>query len=186
MCSNYRTHWWTKLGLILPIVLLAVCVANAQITVKGKVTDSSNEALPGVTIKIKNSSGGVTTDIDGMYSISVPDNAATLVYSFIGFVNQEIAINGRSTINVSLEPESKSLQEVVVVGYGTQKRATLTGSVSVVKVKSWLKVRNRTYLTHWLVVFLALWQPTAAANPGTMLPKFALEGFLLLVTETFW
>ena len=139
MCSNYRTHWWTKLGLILPIVLLAVCVANAQITVKGKVTDSSNEALPGVTIKIKNSSGGVTTDIDGMYSISVPDNAGTLVYSFIGFVNQEIAINGRSTINVSLEPESKSLQEVVVVGYGTQKRATLTGSVSVVKGEELVK-----------------------------------------------
>ena len=126
MCSNYRTHWWIKLGLILPIVLLAVCVANAQVTVKGRVTDNSNEALPGVTVKIKNSSNGVTTDVDGNYSISVPDNAASLVYSFIGFITQEIPTNGRTIINVSLVPDTKSLQEVVVVGYGTQKRATLT------------------------------------------------------------
>jgi len=112
---------------------LAVFTANAQITVRGKVTDNSSSALPGVTVKVKNSSAGVTSDINGNYSITVPDNSASLVYSFIGFISQEIEINGKTTINVSLEPEAKSLQEVVVVGYGTQKRATLTGSISQVK-----------------------------------------------------
>lgn len=133
MCSNDRTHWWIKLGLVLPIFLLAVCVANAQVTVKGKVTDDSNEALPGVSIKVKNATNGTTTDINGNYSISVPESNASLLYSFIGFATQEIAVNGRTTINVSLSADSKSLQEVVVVGYGTQKRATITGSISTVK-----------------------------------------------------
>ncbi|MFD2162391.1 SusC/RagA family TonB-linked outer membrane protein [Paradesertivirga mongoliensis] len=133
MCSNDRTHWWIKLGLVLPIFLLAVCVANAQVTVKGKVTDDSNEALPGVSIKVKNATNGATTDINGNYSISVPESNASLLYSFIGFATQEIAVNGRTTINVSLSADSKSLQEVVVVGYGTQKRATIAGSISTVK-----------------------------------------------------
>lgn len=133
MCSKHHTHWRIKLGLILPVFLLAIFTANAQITVRGKVTDNSNTALPGVTIKVKNVSAGVTSDVNGNYSITVPDNNASLVFSFIGFVTQEVTVGGRTTINVVLVGESTSLQEVVVVGYGTQKRATLTGSISDVK-----------------------------------------------------
>ncbi len=133
MCSKYATTWWIKLGLILPALLFTVFTASAQVTVKGKVTDDANLPLPGVSIKIKNSSSGSSSDANGNYSISVSDNNAILQFSFIGFKTQEVAVNGRSTINVTLLPDAKSLEEVVVVGYGTQKRATVTGSISTVK-----------------------------------------------------
>jgi len=133
MCSKYATTWWIKLGLILPALLFTVFTASAQVTVKGKVTDDTNSPLPGVSIKIKNSTSGASTDVNGNYSISVSDNKAVLQFSFIGFQTQEVIVNGRPVINLVLVPDAKSLEEVVVVGYGTQKRATVTGSISTVK-----------------------------------------------------
>jgi TonB-linked SusC/RagA family outer membrane protein len=103
-------------------------------TVTGTVTDNTNQPLPGVTIRLKGSNLATVTDISGRYSITLPDASGTLTYSFLGFVTQEAAVNNRSVINVKLAEESKSLNEVVVVGYGTQKKKDLTGSVSVVNV----------------------------------------------------
>lgn len=101
------------------------------VIVTGKVTDNTGP-LPGVSIKLKGSSTGTTTDTEGRYTINIPDGIGTLVFSFIGFTAQEIIVAGRNTIDVKLSAESGALDEVVVVGYGTQKRADLTGAISTV------------------------------------------------------
>jgi TonB-linked SusC/RagA family outer membrane protein len=105
---------------------------DARIT--GKVTDEKGETLPGVSVALKGTSTGVVTDINGKFSLNVPNaSSGTLVFSYIGYTPQEVILNGQTTINVQLTADSKSLNEVVVVGYGTQKKATLTGSISQVK-----------------------------------------------------
>ncbi|MDB5264401.1 MAG: TonB-dependent receptor plug [Adhaeribacter sp.] len=123
-----------KYLLILQLVFLAVTGAQAQgLTVKGKISSENGEGLPGVTVLLKGTSNGTATDANGTYSLSVPSGTGTLVVSFIGYQTQEVAINNRTTVNLGLTPDAKSLQEVVVVGYGTQKKETVTGSVAAVK-----------------------------------------------------
>jgi TonB-linked SusC/RagA family outer membrane protein len=102
----------------------------ADIIVKGKVTDAT-ESLPGVSVKVEGSSTGTVTDINGNYTITAPANA-TLIFSYIGYNPQRVQVNNRHTINVVLSVNSRSLNEVVVVGYGTQKKADLTGAVATV------------------------------------------------------
>ncbi|MCE7060743.1 TonB-dependent receptor [Dyadobacter sp. CY343] len=103
--------------------------------VSGKVLDEAQRGLPGVSVVLKGSQIGATTDSEGFFQLNIPDNTpsdAMLVFSFVGYTSQELAINGQAAFTVSLVPEDKSLSEVVVVGYGTQKKVNLTGSVSVV------------------------------------------------------
>ena len=100
--------------------------------IKGQVTDDKGQPLTGVSVTIKGSSTGVVTDANGNYSISVPEESV-LVFSYVGFTNVEMRTAGRSIIDVSLKPKESSLNEVVVVGYGTQKKRDLTGSVSSIK-----------------------------------------------------
>ncbi len=109
-------------------------------TVKGTVTSGANEALPGVNVAIKGTTRGTTTDKDGNYSLEIPDEGATLVFSFVGYTSQEIKVGTSSVINVDLAYDSKSLEEVVVVGYGTQKAGDVTGSVSSVNAS---QIRDR-------------------------------------------
>ncbi|WPP51895.1 SusC/RagA family TonB-linked outer membrane protein [Catalinimonas niigatensis] len=105
--------------------------ANDAIDITGKVTsEEDGEALPGVNILVKGTTIGTVTDVDGNYRINVPDNNAMLVFTSIGFVSEEIAVNNRTEINVQMLPDIKSLSEVVVVGYGTQKKSDLTGAVT--------------------------------------------------------
>ena len=103
-------------------------------TVRGKVTDAKGVPLPGVSVKVKGTTIGVTTDTDGNYSLSVPDNSV-LVFSFIGFLSQEIIAQGRTAIDITMVEQSQSLSEMVVVGYGVQKKANLTGAVSSIGTK---------------------------------------------------
>ncbi|MDB5262784.1 MAG: TonB-dependent receptor, partial [Adhaeribacter sp.] len=100
--------------------------------VRGQITSEKGEALPGVTVLVKGTTVGTATDASGRYELNVPDNA-TLVISFIGYNTQEVAVGNRSTVNVSLILDSKALEEVVVVGYGTVRKSDLTGSVSSIK-----------------------------------------------------
>jgi TonB-linked SusC/RagA family outer membrane protein len=102
---------------------------NAQ-KVSGRVTDSSASPLPGVTVLVKGTTIGTITDTDGRYSISNIPEKATLVFSFVGMKPQEIAVGGKSTINVTMTEETVSLDEVVAIGYGTMKKSDITGSVS--------------------------------------------------------
>ncbi len=115
--------------LLLMMFCVLASVGQAQNVVKGKVTTTDNEPLPGVNISLINSSKGATTDIDGNYSLEVPEEA-TLKFSFIGFSDQSVRVNGRSVINITLNEDIAQLGEVVVIGYGTQQRGDVNGSVS--------------------------------------------------------
>ncbi|NBA84630.1 SusC/RagA family TonB-linked outer membrane protein [Emticicia sp. CRIBPO] len=101
----------------------------AERTVSGRVTDENNEPLPGVSIVAKGKKNGTSTDADGKFKITVQEEETTLVFSFVGFQTQEVLLNNQSVFNVSLKSDAKSLQEIVVVGYGTQKKVNLTGAV---------------------------------------------------------
>lgn len=101
-----------------------------DITVSGRVVDENDAPLPSVNIILKGTSTGVTTDADGRYTINVPDEDAVLVFSFIGYLTQEIRVGSQTTINLSMAPDISTLSEIVVVGYGTQKRSSVTGAVS--------------------------------------------------------
>ncbi|MCV9385189.1 SusC/RagA family TonB-linked outer membrane protein [Reichenbachiella ulvae] len=107
--------------------------ASADVTVSGTITDQTDGSpLPGVNVLVKGTSTGTVSDLDGNYSINV-DEAGTLVFSFIGYVTTEVQVAGRSTIDVSLDLDVQSLEEVVVVGYGTQERAKVTGAIATVE-----------------------------------------------------
>jgi TonB-linked SusC/RagA family outer membrane protein len=125
-----------KALLLFPFTVLAVASHDVQAqtrTITGQVIGTDGAALPGVTVVIKGGSQGTSTDADGRYSLAVPSSATTLVYSFIGYSSKEVAIGTQSAINVSLSSSATGLDEVVVVGYGTQARRDLTGSVSSIK-----------------------------------------------------
>jgi TonB-linked SusC/RagA family outer membrane protein len=107
---------------------------TADRTIKGKVTDKEKgDGLPGVNVVVKGTSTGTTTDGNGNYTLDVANEGAVLVFSFVGYVSQEIAVGNRSMLDVAIESDSKALSEVVVIGYGTAKKSDLTGSVGSVK-----------------------------------------------------
>lgn len=115
----------------LPVLLLLSMIATAQDRViTGRVTEPAGTGLSGVSISIKNQSRGTTSGDDGSFSLSVPANVTTLVFSSVGYQSQEISINDRSVINVTLQTAAGNLNEVVVVGYGTQRRREVTGAIS--------------------------------------------------------
>ncbi len=123
--------------LIFPcLFLLGTIGAFAQTrAISGKVSDADGQGLPGVSVTVKGTSQGSVSDGTGSYSVNVPAAAKTLVFSYIGFVSQEINIEGKSQINISLAEDIANLSEVVVVGYGTQKKSQLTGAISSVTSK---------------------------------------------------
>ncbi len=103
-------------------------------TITGKVTDSKGESLPGVTVVVKGTTIGITTDFDGSYSLEIPNDAEILSFSFVGMKTQEFALAGKTQINVVLEEENVGIEEVVAIGYGVQKKSDLTGSVDRVSI----------------------------------------------------
>src|SRR5690606_5285157 len=103
--------------------------AQGEITVSGTVQDDSGP-LPGVNVVLSDNSKGTSTDFDGKFTLSGVDPQATIVFSYVGFKTVEIPVNNRSTISVDLELDSQSLEEIVVVGYGTQSRSEVTGAIS--------------------------------------------------------
>lgn len=105
-------------------------------TVSGKITSSEdNTPIPGVSVVLKGSRSGTNTDVDGQFKIEVPDNGAVLVFSSVGFITQEVAVGARSMVDIKLEADMKALSEVVVVGYGSQKKSQTTGAISSVSAK---------------------------------------------------
>jgi TonB-linked SusC/RagA family outer membrane protein len=110
-------------------------VAGAH-TVSGKITSDKGEALPGVTVVVKGTTNGVTTDASGNYSLTVPDDNSTLVISSVGFTKQEIAVGNRASLSQSLVAEDQALNEVKVIGYGTQRAEAVTGSVASISGES--------------------------------------------------
>jgi TonB-linked SusC/RagA family outer membrane protein len=125
-----------RILIVLGALILGTGAAGfAQIrTVTGKVTSSENgEMLPGVNVLIKGTTVGTVTDADGNYSLALEGTEGTLVFSFIGYLTQEVSNDGRSTIDLTMMPDVQTLGEVVVVGYGTQKKASVTAAISTLK-----------------------------------------------------
>jgi TonB-linked SusC/RagA family outer membrane protein len=118
--------------------------------VKGKVKDASGETLPGVNVRVKGTSTGTTTDVNGNYTITVPEDNSILVYTYIGYVTKEVAVSSRTAIDVTLDAANTALTEVVVIGYGTSNLANLTGSVSTVDVEKAMSSRPATNVASML------------------------------------
>jgi hypothetical protein len=108
--------------------------AAATIVVKGKVSNDTGDSLPGVSVMVKGTKIGTTTNSSGDYTLKLTDTTGTtLVFSYLGFETKEVAVNGRTIINVNLAPSLNSLKEVVVVSYGTQSKREVTGAISQIK-----------------------------------------------------
>lgn len=106
------------------------------ITVAGKVTDDKGEGLPGVTLLVKGTTNGTATDANGNFSLDVATGNATLIASFVGYLTQEVPVNNRSSVTITLASDTKALEEVVVVGYGVQRKSDMTGAVGSVKAEA--------------------------------------------------
>ncbi|MBB5397074.1 TonB-dependent receptor [Mucilaginibacter sp. AK015] len=120
-------------GLLLLFTFLSTAVFAQNVTIKGKVTDAkTGEALIGVTVGVKGTTTGTQTDVNGAFQLSAASNA-TLQVSYIGYTTQDIAITGQTTLDIKLQPTTNELQGVVVVGYGTQRKIDVTGSVAQIK-----------------------------------------------------
>ncbi len=119
---------------IFPILLFPIIAFSQQVTVKGKVTGAENgETLPGVTVRVKGATAGTVSGPDGVYSLPLKQSDVTLVFTFTGYVTQEIPLAGKSQLDVTLQTSKKDLDEVVVVGYGTQQKANVAGAIASVK-----------------------------------------------------
>jgi TonB-linked SusC/RagA family outer membrane protein len=138
-----------------------------QKEIRGKVTDSSGQPLPGATVLVKGTTIGTITDADGNFLLQIPANAQTLQVSFVGMETQEIPIAGKTTFNVALREEAIGLQEVVAVGYGVQRKVNLVGAVSVAKMDEKITSRPLTNVStalQGLVPGLLITQNSAMAG----------------------
>jgi len=114
--------------------------------ITGRVSEETGMGLPGVSVLVEGTSLGTVTDADGKYTITIPDDNAVLVFSFIGYVTQKVTAGARAVIDVSMEIDVTSLDEVVVTGYSTQKKATLTGAVAAIDNKDIVRTKNENVL----------------------------------------
>jgi iron complex outermembrane receptor protein len=133
--------------MLFSVLLVFYCqVAWAQQTIKGKVTDSKKLPLPGVTVLLKGTSNGTATDVEGNYSLQLPGNDGTLVFSFIGYATKEVPVNGRATIDVTLEDDAQALGEVVVTALGIAKEQRALGyATSTVSAKELTEAGNTNF-----------------------------------------
>lgn len=142
----YKTPFVRFIWLLSLLALSGTAVLAQQQTVTGKISGDKGEPLPGATVVIKGTTLGTTTNGDGNYTLNVPQSNAggTLVASFIGYVSKEVVIGNQSIINIDIVPDATGLQEVIVVGYGTQKKESLTGAISAVTAKDIGRVHSAT------------------------------------------
>ncbi|MGV3503563.1 MAG: SusC/RagA family TonB-linked outer membrane protein [Adhaeribacter sp.] len=147
----------------------------ADLQVQGRITGEDGEALPGVTVVLKGSTTGSASDASGAYALTVPDGRGVLVFSFIGFRTLEVPINNRSRIDVTLQADAKALEEVVVIGYGTEKKVNLTGAVTTLsmKQKENMPITNASQALHGLG---GVWVNQAGGKPGADVGSIRIRG----------
>ncbi len=135
-----------KLLFTILMVLSAIGLLSAQSRqVKGKIISSEdNQGIPGVNVLVKGTQTGSITDAEGKFAITVTTDNAVLVISYVGFVAQEIAVGSQSEVNITLQPDTKTLQDIVVIGYGTQKKSQMTGAISSVSSKEIAEIPVRS------------------------------------------
>ena len=154
----------------------SLCLSAQTKTVTGTVSDAAGEALTGVSVSVKGTSTGTVSDIDGRYSIGAPDKDAVLVFSYLGFVTREIGIGSRTKIDVTLSEDVQLLDEVVVVGYGTVKKATLTGAVASVTDKEIITTKNADVQNALTGKMAGVKVVQRSSEPGAYDMQFSIRG----------
>lgn len=168
MLKLYNSLKEQKSGLLIAIFL---CLGNfvvAQIAVTGKVSDKSGQPLPGVSVTLKGTSTGTTSDASGAFSLTANDSTAVLVFTYVGFPMQEITLGNRTTLDVTLSSSAGQLNEVVVIGYGTQKRKEVTSAVATVNAEGFNKgnISDVAQLLQGKVSGLSISRPGGNPNGG--------------------
>lgn len=149
-----------------------------QLTVSGKITDASTgEAMAGVNIVVEGTTKGTISDINGGYSLTSVDRNASIVFSFIGYVTQSIPVAGKTVINVALATETLGLQEVVVIGYGTQRKETLTGSVASIKTDQIISTKSISMAAAIQGKIPGVQIRQQTGEPGTFNSRISVRGF---------
>ncbi|MDR1502903.1 MAG: TonB-dependent receptor [Prevotella sp.] len=174
-CAKKMRSLHSCMLMMLFVVLMPMSLWAQNKTITGIVADETNEPVAGASVVIKNTTVGTITDIDGKYTIQAPDNA-TLVFTFLGYSPKEEKVSGRSQINVSLTLDETTLDDVVVVGYGVQKKVTLTGAVAGVKGSEMIKTKNENpqNMLTGKIAGVRVWQKSA--EPGTFNNNFDIRG----------
>lgn len=156
------------------ILTLLLCFSAAiygqeGIEISGSIVDENDQPLPGASVLVKGTSKGVATDFDGNYTIMVDDKTAVLSFSYVGYENTEIVVGEQTTINVKLAPSASALDEIVIVGYGTQKRSDVTGAVTSLSKErlSQLPVTNVLQSVQGAVAGVSVTQSSSAPGSGT-------------------
>ncbi len=163
------------------LVLVSPKALLQQKNVSGKVTSSlTGNPLPGVNIVEKESMNGTVTDLDGNYTITVTDDNAVLVFSYVGYLTEEISISGQTNIDVSLVEDIASLEEVVVIGYGTQRKGDVTSSISTVKSDDFIQgaVKDAAQLVQGKVAGLTVSIPTGDPTEGAQIMLRGISSLL--------
>ncbi|MDR2498288.1 MAG: TonB-dependent receptor [Tannerellaceae bacterium] len=159
---------WKRRLLIFLFAVISVGYLHAQVKITGRVVDSANETLPGVNVMVENTTTGVVTDLDGLYSISVPSASSALVFSYIGYNPQRITVGNRSVIDVTLMESAEMLDEIVIVGYGAQKKVNVTGAVSAINFEDQALSRPITNVSSSLAGLSAgLFVSQGSGQPGS-------------------
>ncbi len=150
--------------------------AKQQKTVTGKITDSAGLPLPGVSVIIKGTTTGTITDFDGKFTLTDVSNDATLVFSFIGMLSQEMAVIGKSTFSITMENDVTGIDEVIVVGYGTQKKLNVTGSVVQIGNEDFMKrpITDASQVLQGLASGVYVSQ--ASGEPGNDIGEITIRG----------
>lgn len=187
---NTLANWRIKVGMLISLLTITfsytyssgydssspyVGIEKVQAVIHGTVIDNNGEPLPGVNVMIKGTSTGTITDINGHYTLSA-DEKDVLVFSFIGYVTQEIVVGSRRTLNVTLHEDVTSLDEVVVVGYGTQKKASLVGAIVSTNAEAISRSGNPTNLAQALTGQLpGVTTIMSTGEPGEDNPKILIR-----------
>nr|WP_262909010.1 TonB-dependent receptor [Leeuwenhoekiella parthenopeia] len=168
--TNYLRFEKHKL-VLLSFFLMATLCSFSQKNIKGTVTDDKGMPLPGVTVKEQNTSNGAVTDFDGNFDLTITQTDAVLIFSFVGFETQEVSVGNQTNITVSLKENLEALSEVVVIGYGTQKRADVTSAVASVKSDEFIEgnVRDAAQLVQGKVAGLSISAPSGDPTVGTQI-----------------
>ena len=145
MQTEFRTILWRRGLSMMLFVLFSVTVAMAQVLVRGTVVDQTGESVIGASIQVKGTTQGTITDIDGKFSLGVPNKKSIIVISFIGYATKELQVDTSKPMSIVLEEDTKVLDEVVVVGYQEVKKSDLTGAVAKVDMDNLLNTPSSSF-----------------------------------------
>lgn len=180
--------WPRRIALLSFTLLICLQTALAQQVVKGTVVaQSDGKPVPGASVVVKGTTNGTVTDVDGKYTLNVANPQGILVFSYIGFVTQEVSLNNQSILDIHLVVDSKSLDEVVVVGYGTQKRVDVVGSIAKISSTDLTKVPTTSVAEAMQGMASGLYVGNTSGHPGAA-PDIKIRGknSINLSTSPLW